>query len=95
MKQDSHGFWLIKHGAFEGRKRDPYIFPIHVSQMRMISTCILLLVIHFRAVLVTDTLCREVNDIPSDYVTVCRCRFSSLSIAGTPLGVLLFRKSHG
>ena len=34
MKQDSHGFWVIKKGAFQGPRAEPYILPAHASQVR-------------------------------------------------------------
>ena len=34
MRQDSHGFWLIKKGAFQGPRSEPYILPAHASQVR-------------------------------------------------------------
>ena len=33
MKQDEHGFWLIKNDAFLRAHVDPYIFPAQASQV--------------------------------------------------------------
>lgn len=33
IKQDSHGFWLVKKGAFQGPRAEPYILPAHASQV--------------------------------------------------------------
>ena len=37
MKQDDHGFWLFRKDAFQGPRVEPYILPVHASQVRMIS----------------------------------------------------------
>ena len=33
MRLDEHGFWLVKHGAFQPHSAEPYVLPAHVSQV--------------------------------------------------------------
>lgn len=33
MRQDEHGFWLVKKDAFQPRSAEPYILPAHASQV--------------------------------------------------------------
>ncbi|KAG0594744.1 hypothetical protein M758_UG105300 [Ceratodon purpureus] len=36
IKQDTHGFWLIKDGAFEGPRAKPYLLLVHASQIFLV-----------------------------------------------------------
>ena len=33
IRKDEHGFWLIKKNAFQGPRAEPYILPVHASQV--------------------------------------------------------------
>ena len=33
IKQDDHGFWLIRKGAYQGPREEPYLLPVHASQV--------------------------------------------------------------
>lgn len=33
IKQDEHGFWLIKKDAYQGGNANPYVLPVHTSQV--------------------------------------------------------------
>ena len=40
IKQDESGFWMFKKGAFQGPRGEPYILPIHVSQVNLSRTSV-------------------------------------------------------
>ena len=33
MRKDAHGFWLVKRGAYQRANAEPYILPVHASQV--------------------------------------------------------------
>lgn len=40
MRQDEHGFWLIRKGAFQSARSEPFLLPRHASQVSVYSwTC--------------------------------------------------------
>ncbi|KAG0573946.1 hypothetical protein KC19_VG223900 [Ceratodon purpureus] len=39
MRQDPHGFWLIRTGDFQRGNSEPYILPVHASQVKYDNRC--------------------------------------------------------